>query len=110
MIRLKIVTPERVVLETEVDSVTLTTQSGVITVLPNHIPLVSNLAPGEVHYKKAGQEELLAISGGFVEVKSGNEVLLLADSAEFGHEIDLTRAEAARAKAQRFLTEVPHDQ
>lgn len=110
MLKLKIVTPERVMLETEADSVSLPTSQGEITILPNHIPLVSNLDPGELRYKIGAKEEYFAVSGGFVEVKKTHEVIVLADAAEFGHEIDVSRAERAREKAQRFLTEVRHDQ
>lgn len=110
MLKFKIVTPERVLVETEVDSVTLPTQTGEITVLQNHIPLVSSLAAGEVKYKTAGKESFFAVSGGFIEVKKNHEVVVLADTAEFGHEIDEHRAEQARAKAQELMKGSYHDQ
>lgn len=103
MIKFKIVTPERILVETEVDSVTLPTQMGEITVLPNHIPLVSSLAPGELRYKISGKENFLAVSGGFIEVRKNHEVVVLADTAEFGHEIDEKRADEARAKALEIM-------
>jgi F-type H+-transporting ATPase subunit epsilon len=106
----KIVTPERVVLETEADSVTLPTALGEITLLPNHMPLVSNVVPGEIRFRRGEQEEFLAVSSGFAEFRPVNQVLILADSAEFGHEINIQRAELARQEAQRFLTEVHHDE
>lgn len=101
-INFKIATPERVVYKDEVDSVTLPTKIGEITVLPNHIPLISILAPGEIIIKNNGEETLIAVSGGFVEVLS-TKVVVLADSAEKSEEIDIARAEAAieRAKAMR---------
>ena len=110
MIKFKIVTPERVLVDTEVDSVSVPTQMGEITILPNHIPLVSNLAPGEMRYRKGGDEQFFAVSGGFVEVKKDHQVIVLADAAEFGHEIDIDRAEIARERASKFITQVYHDE
>src|SRR4051812_22871675 len=109
MIQFKIVTPERVLLETEVDSVSLPTPNGEITVLEHHIPLVSTLLAGEVHYSHNGKVEHLAISDGFIEIKDHNQVIVLADTAEFSHEIDVTRAELARAKAQEIMQNTYHD-
>ena len=79
---------------------------GEITVLANHIPLVANLVPGEVHYVVNGKTEFFAVSGGFIEVKKGNKVVILADTAEFGHEIDITRAEEARTAAKELMKQV----
>ncbi|MFA6305002.1 MAG: ATP synthase F1 subunit epsilon [Patescibacteria group bacterium] len=101
-IKFKIATPERVVYESEVDQVTLSTQMGEITVLPNHIPLVSSLKPGEITVK-IGKEDLpMAISGGFVEFAENNMVIL-ADTAERVEEINEERAEAGRARAKELL-------
>ncbi len=108
--KFRIATPERIVLDTEVDSLTLPTQMGEITVLPHHIPLVANLAAGEIKYKSAGKEEFFAVSGGIIEVKDGNEIVILADTAEFGHEIDIERAEAAKEAARKLMTESAKDQ
>lgn len=109
MLHLKIVTPERVVLEEQVDLVTLPTQMGQITVLPNHIPLVANLAAGEVRYLKDDQERFFAISSGVIEV-ANNSVNVLADTAESGHEIDEKRAEEARERAKVIMTESYRDE
>lgn len=109
-IRLKIVTPEKIVLADEVNQVTLNTVMGQITVLPNHIPLVSSLVPGEVMVKKDGSEEdWMAISGGFVEV-TPNNVTVLADTAEYAEDIDEARAEEARTKAEELLREKVADE
>lgn len=109
-IRFKIVTPERVVYETEVDSVTCTTQMGEVTILPNHIPLVAALAPGEMKIIVDGEEKFLAVAGGFLEVRPGNQVVILADAAEREEEIDLERAEAAREKARQKMREQAKDE
>ncbi len=106
MIHFKIVTPERVVVETEVDSVTLPTTMGEITVLPHHVPLVSDLVAGELRFKKGHEEEFFAVSSGFIEIKKNNEVVVLADTAEFGHEIDLDRAHEAAQKARDLMKSV----
>ena len=101
-IKFKIATPERVVYEDEVDQVTLPTKMGEITVLPNHLPLVSSLAPGEILIKKAAQVVPLAVSGGFIEFAE-NKLVVLADTAERVEEIDEERAEAARERVKDIL-------
>ena len=101
----KIVTPEREVFADEVTQVTMMTTTGEITVLAHHIPLVSNLVPGEVRYKKNNEELSIVVSGGFAEVRPDGSVVILADTAEHAHEIDLTRAEAARERAAKLMLE-----
>ena len=104
----RIVTPEKQVFSDDVEQVSLMTRDGEITVLPHHIPLVTILLPGELRYKKNGEEFAMAVSGGFAEVRSDNSVVILADTAEHAHEIDLTRAEEARAKAAKLMEESRH--
>ena len=104
-IRLKIITPERVLLESEVDSVSVPTQMGEITILPNHIPLVANLAPGELKISGHDDSRLLSVAGGVIEIRQGNEIVVLADAAEEAHEIDMKRAEEARARARKIMSE-----
>lgn len=103
-IKFKIVTPERTVYENEIDQITLPTADGEITVLPNHIPLISILIPGELSVKKDGKEIAMAVSGGMIEVRA-NEMTILADTAERAEEIDLTRAEEARKRAEKLKDE-----
>lgn len=105
--RFKIATPERIVLETEVDKLTLPTTTGEITILPHHIALVSELEAGEIRYTAGNRENFFAVSGGIIEVKQSGDVIVLADTAEFGHEIDLERAEVARAEALQLMSS-PH--
>lgn len=106
---LKVITPERVVFTDEIDGVSLMTTEGEITVLPHHIPLVTLLQPGELRYQKAGQTFLLAVSGGFVEIRTDGTIIILADSAEHAHEIDESRAEAARTRAQELMSTAQTD-
>lgn len=100
-IKFEIITPERVVLSDEFDEVVLPSAMGEIGILPNHKPLIALLAPGEIRVKKGGETLYMAISGGFVEVRP-DKVVVLADTAERAEEIDETRAEEARQKAQKI--------
>ncbi|MEK7203319.1 MAG: ATP synthase F1 subunit epsilon [Patescibacteria group bacterium] len=101
-IKFEIVTPERVVLKEEILQITVMTKAGEITVLPHHIPLVSTLAPGVIHIKKKNnEEEIISISGGFLEVLK-NKIVILADTAERAEEIDITRAEKAYLRADEI--------
>ncbi len=106
LIKFSIVTPERTVHEAEVNSLSLTTTSGEITVLPDHIPLVSELKPGFVKVMTGEHEEYLAISTGFIEVRKNNEVVILADSAEHERELDEAAIEKARADAEKIMKEI----
>ncbi|MBT4648779.1 ATP synthase F1 subunit epsilon [bacterium] len=100
---LKIVTPEKVVLTDKVSQVSVTSSTGQITILSNHVPLVSQLAAGEIVVKQQGKEEnLMAVFGGFVEVVPG-QVIILADRVENVAEIDEDRAEEAKKRAEDAL-------
>lgn len=99
----QIATPERVVFDAaNVESITLPTKMGEITVLPDHVPLVASLVPGEVHVKVGGQSVTMAVSGGFIEVRPG-QVVVLADTAERAEEIDEARAQEARERARQLM-------
>lgn len=102
MLKLEIVTPEKRVLDAEVDSVTVPTASGEAGILSHHAPLVSALKPGILTYTTKGTAEKLAVSGGFVEV-SGDKVAVLVDTAEFADEIDAAAAKIAREDAEKAL-------
>ncbi len=106
--KFQIITPEKTVFSEEADQVSIPTPDGEITILKNHIPLVTLLKPGELRYTKNRQEFVIAVSGGFAEVRPNNEVVVLADTAEHAHEIDLTRAEEARARAAKLMEESRH--
>ena len=101
MIKFKIVTPEKTVFEDVVDQATLPTTDGEITILPNHRSYIASLKPGGIMLKKNGEESFVCISGGFIEFP-GNELVILADTAERAEEIDLKRAEEARQKAEEL--------
>ena len=103
-IQFKITTPEKIVYEGEIDQITLPTLEGEITILPNHVSLVSVLKAGELSLKESGKLIALVISGGFLEFKNNN-LIVLADTAERVEEIDLVRAEEARQRAEVLKTE-----
>jgi len=102
---LKIVTPERIVFEDEVDSVSVMTEQGEVTILSHHIPLVANLRAGELRCKKNGEEYLLVTSTGILEVHPGNQVIILADTAERSEELELEKIQEAKVRAQKLLSE-----
>jgi F-type H+-transporting ATPase subunit epsilon len=105
-IRCDIVTQERTVYTGEANSVSLPGTEGRMGILPNHAPLLTTLAFGEVIVRDAstGAEQFFAIGGGYAEVQP-DHVIVLADSAEQAEEIDLERAEQARARAEQAMAE-----
>lgn len=104
-IKIKIVTPERIVFEGEAESLSVMTETGEITVLPDHIPLVTSLRPGEMRLKQNGEEQLMVVSTGFLEVRPGNQIVILADTAERVEELELEKIEKAREEARQILAE-----
>ena len=103
-IRLEVVTPERVVLEEDVDIVVARGAEGDLGVLHGHEPLITPLPVGELLYRQQSEERLIAISGGFMEVRP-DKVTILADVAERSEEIDRERAEQARERAEALLAQ-----
>ena len=101
----EIVTAEQVVYSQEgVDEVVGPGAEGEFAVLPQHAAFITTLAPGELRILKGGGEEVMAITGGFFEVRN-DRVVVLADAAERVEEIDVARAEAARRRAEEELLE-----
>jgi len=101
-LNLQVVTAERIIINEDVDSLVAPGSDGELGILPRHAPLLSGLKPGELRFRRGGEENFLAIGGGFIEVLN-NKVIVLADSAERSEEIDLERAEAARRTAEQTL-------
>ncbi len=101
-LKLKIVTPEKLILEEMVDQVSFPTTEGEFTVLPDHIPIVVGLRSGDIVAVVGDEAVPMAVSGGFVEVKDGadgtTEVAILADFAEIVS--DITDEEIAKAKSR----------
>lgn len=103
-IKLDIVTAERIVYSEEVDEVIAPGVEGQLGILPHHAPLMTMLQAGELIARKSGEEQSMAISGGFLEVRP-DKVIVLADQAERAEEIDVARAEAARKRAEERLSD-----
>ena len=104
---LKITSPDRVFFEGEVTMVEINTTEGQIGVLPNHIPLTSVIAPGACYlYVPDGDPKVCAIHSGFFEILQ-DSMTILAEVCEWPDEIDVGRAEAARERAERLLSERP---
>ena len=99
---LEVVTPDRLVLSTEADVVVCPGVEGQFGVLVGHIPFLSALDIGEMYYRKGGQTEYLAVSGGFAEV-TGTKVTIVAEAAEKGREIDVERAMRALERTEKRL-------
>jgi F-type H+-transporting ATPase subunit epsilon len=104
-IRLRIVTPSRLVLDEEVDEVTAPGELGEFGVLPDHIAFLSTLVAGELSYKQGAARHVLVIDGGYAEVLD-NVMTVLASAAEFAGEIDVARAQRAKERAEKRLGEL----
>lgn len=103
-IKLEIVTAERVVYTEDVDIVLAPGVEGQLGILPHHAPLMTILQSGEILARRGTEEDIMAISGGFLEVRP-DSVIILADSAERAEEIDEERAQAAKERAEKRLEE-----
>ena len=105
-LKLKIITPERLILEEMVDQVSLPTTLGEITVLPDHIPLITGLTSGDIVALVNGEHVPMAVVGGFLEVKQDENkitnVAVLADFAEHVSELGEEAIEKARARAEEL--------
>jgi len=100
---LEIATPMRLVVSEQVDEVVAPGSEGYFGVLPGHAAFLTTLGVGVVTYRIGRDEHQLAIAGGFAEVRN-DKVIILADSAERPEEIDRTRAERSKERAERRLT------
>ncbi|MEK7648558.1 MAG: ATP synthase F1 subunit epsilon [Patescibacteria group bacterium] len=105
---LRIITPERIIYDGEVDQVTIPTQSGEITVLPQHVGLVGLLKSGELTIKKDGEIIPMVVSTGMLEVQN-TQIIILADTAERVEEIIEERAQEAHRRAAELLTQQAFD-
>jgi F-type H+-transporting ATPase subunit epsilon len=103
-LKLEIVTPDAQTLSEDVEMVTLPGTEGEMGIYPHHVPLMTQLAPGEVIVRKNGQDTFLAVGEGFVEI-TGDHVAILTDMAIKADEIDEAKAEEARRRAQARLAE-----
>ena len=109
-IRCEIVSQDRTVFQGDVDIVVLPGMAGEMGILPHHAPVLTLLKYGVIKIRKQGKEELFAVAGGMAEVQP-EIVTVLADAAENIEEIDITRAQAAKKRAEDALANLkPEDQ
>jgi F-type H+-transporting ATPase subunit epsilon len=105
-IRCEIVSQDRTVFQGDVDIVILPGAAGEMGILPNHAPVLTILKYGVIKIRRQGTEELFAVAGGMAEVQP-EIVTILADAAENIQEIDITRALAAKKRAEDALAKLP---
>ncbi len=98
----EIVTPDKMVLKDAAEQMQIPAKNGYIGVLPGHAPLITELAIGEISYTEHGETHYLAVAWGFAEVLP-EKVTILAEQAERPEEIDVARAERAKARAEQEL-------
>ena len=101
-IRCEIVSQDRTVFTGDVDIVVLPGAAGEMGILPKHAPVLTTLKFGIIKVRKSGKEEIFTVAGGVAEVQP-DIVTVLADRAENIQEIDVSRAEAARRRAEEYL-------
>ena len=103
-LKLRIVTPEKVVYSQDVEMVTLPGIEGEMGILPQHVPLMTQMVPGEAMVRQGGRDTYLAVGQGLVEV-TGDSVSILTDMAVAADSIDEAKAEEARQRAAARLRE-----
>jgi F-type H+-transporting ATPase subunit epsilon len=103
-LKLEIVTPEAKTYSEDVDMVTLPGVEGEMGIYPMHVPLMTQIVPGEVTVRKSGQDYHLAVGEGFVEI-TGDRVAILTDMAIKAENIDEAKVEEARRRAEARLSE-----
>src|SRR3954462_6969255 len=103
-INLQIVTPDRLLVNEQVDEVEVPGSEGYFGVLPGHTPMLASLAVGELWYRKGQEKIYLSIAFGFAEVLP-DRVTILAQLAERAEDIDASRAEEARRRAEKRVTQ-----
>lgn len=101
---LEIITPTKVVFKEEVDEITVPTSDGEISVLPNHINLLTKVVNGELIIRKNGKIEPFAITGGFLEI-ANNHANILADEAIHASDIEVSKVEQAKERAEKAMKE-----
>ncbi len=113
-LKVKIITPEKLLLEEMADQVSIPTVNGEITVLPDHIPIVAELAHGDVVSFVGGEPKPFAVMGGFIVVKQNKEweteVTILADFAEHVSELSDDRIEQAKKKAEEMKKQMGNNE
>ncbi len=105
-IRCEIVSQDRMVFEGDADIVVIPGESGEMGILPNHAPLLSTMKMGIIKVRSKDKEEDFTVSGGIVEIQP-DIITILADAAENVRNIDISRAESAKRRAEELLKKGP---
>ena len=101
-IKLKVITPEKILIDTEVDEFYSTATDGDFGIMPGHIPYMTPLAIGVSKYVQGDKDTYISTIGGLFQVQN-DEIIVLTDSAEFGNKIDEQRAKEAKERAEARL-------
>ncbi len=106
-LKIKVITPVKIIFEEEnIRSVTLPTDSGEITILPNHIPLITKVAAGEMTIKRSNaKDESFVVTEGFLKLNKDGSITLLSDYAVRSDEIEIAKVEEAKKKAEAAMKE-----
>lgn len=102
-ILLEVVAPDRRVFSEPVEFFSVRGGDGELGVLPGHIPLLTSLEPGLLHYKQNGKDYVLTVMGGFLNIQP-DKATVLAEAAERGEEIDAARAKLAKERAEMDIS------
>lgn len=108
-LKLEIVTPEAKVFSDDVEMVTLPGVDGELGIFPMHVPLMTQIVPGEITVRKGGEDVFVAVGEGFVEITAGH-VSVITDMAIEAANIDEAKAEEARRRAEARLAEKLSDE
>lgn len=103
-LHLQIITPEKIIYDQEITELVVPTTTGQLTILPHHLPILSEIATGELVLKQENNIEYLAVDGGFLEVGQ-NIATILANYAVHGKDISAVKAEEAKARAEKLMQE-----
>lgn len=106
--QLEIVTPEKLVVKDQAEEMQIPGKNGYMGILPGHAPLISELAVGQISYRNGSQTHYLCVAWGFAEVLP-DKVTILAETAERGVDVDCTRAQKAKERAERRLSSADPD-
>ncbi len=107
-LHLQIVTPDKLLVNEDADQVQIPGKSGYLGILPGHAPLITELMIGEISYSHSGTTHYFAVAWGFAEVLP-DKVTILADSAERAENINVKRAQEAKARAEEALRQPSAD-
>lgn len=108
-LHLKVVTPEKLLVDEEVSQVNVSTEEGEIGILPHHANLMAKLQPGELIIKKNGKVESLAVGDGFLQI-TDNVLTIMTDLASYATDIDERAVEDAKKRAEQALTQTLSDE